>query len=355
MAVAISTIEFFIPRIPFFPWLKPGLANCITILWIIKFGFIESLLFIFLRTWIVSFYFGFSFITVLLSLSGALCACFVMAMAWYTVGRKGFLGTVGLAILGALSHNAGQLFAVYLIMARNLHLFYQLPLMLIASLTFGSIVGLITPLIVSMTEAFQLSYDQKVPCQPDTVKPTFVGGIFGSILLLLCISLMFIKYNLILLCIAGMVTVLVQLVKRGSIIAFFYPITRFWMLFLFVAIFNSFFTYGTKVPYATFISYEGIAATGTQWIRLWVWLQTSTLFIFLSFHSLLMSGLKGMFPHNKITLYAGLIAAEKFPAIVDMVRKQALYFIKKGLRNPRQAVTELFNQVADTVITTNSE
>jgi hypothetical protein len=35
LAVAMSAAEFLFPRIPLFPWLKPGIANCVTLAWII--------------------------------------------------------------------------------------------------------------------------------------------------------------------------------------------------------------------------------------------------------------------------------------------------------------------------------
>jgi hypothetical protein len=44
VAVAINTLEFFIPRIPLFPWMKPGLANIVTIIWIVRWGFADALL-----------------------------------------------------------------------------------------------------------------------------------------------------------------------------------------------------------------------------------------------------------------------------------------------------------------------
>ena len=61
VAITINTLELFLPRIPFLPWVKPGLANCVTILWIIRYGAIDALFFSFLRIWMVGFYVGFSF------------------------------------------------------------------------------------------------------------------------------------------------------------------------------------------------------------------------------------------------------------------------------------------------------
>ena len=126
LGVALNTLELFIPRIPLLPWLKPGLANGITILWIIKFGMTDALLYTLIRVWISSFYFGFSLITMGLALSGGLISTAAMGIAWKTLGRKRALGTIGLGITGAIMHNAGQLAAVYFLLTRNNAVLYQL-------------------------------------------------------------------------------------------------------------------------------------------------------------------------------------------------------------------------------------
>jgi len=118
LAVALNTLELFIPRIPFLPWLKPGLANCITMIWIIEFGMVDSLMYTLVRVWISSFYFGFSLVTVFLALSGGLFSTAVMGCAWNLLGRRRLMGTVGMGIIGALSHNTGQLFAVFAVLTR---------------------------------------------------------------------------------------------------------------------------------------------------------------------------------------------------------------------------------------------
>ena len=91
------------PRIPFLPWLKPGLANCITVVWIIRFGVKDAILFTLLRSWISGFYFGFSLLTLSLSLSGGIVATAAMGMAWNVLGKRGLLGTIGLSITGHFS------------------------------------------------------------------------------------------------------------------------------------------------------------------------------------------------------------------------------------------------------------
>ena len=147
LGVALNTLELFLPRIPLLPWLKPGLANSITMLWIIRYGLTDALIYTTIRVWISSFYFGFSLITMGLALSGGLLSTAAMGIAWKTLGRKNLLGTVGLGITGAVMHNTGQLAAVYFLLTRNRAIFYQLPFMGIAALFFGGLIGLIAPVL----------------------------------------------------------------------------------------------------------------------------------------------------------------------------------------------------------------
>ena len=108
IAVALNALELFIPRIPILPWLKPGLANSITIIWLVKYGLNDAILYTILRTWISGFYFGFSFVTLTLSLSGGIAASLAMGLAWKLFGKRGHLGTVGIGITGAVFHNLAR-------------------------------------------------------------------------------------------------------------------------------------------------------------------------------------------------------------------------------------------------------
>ena len=95
VAITVNALEMFLPRIPFLPWLKPGLANCVTIVWIIRYGGVEALFFSLLRIWLVCFYFGLSFVTLSLSLSGGIMATCAMGIAWHIFGKRKLMGTIG--------------------------------------------------------------------------------------------------------------------------------------------------------------------------------------------------------------------------------------------------------------------
>ena len=351
LAVALSALEFFIPRIPLFPWLKPGLANIVTLVWIIQFGYIESLLYALLRVWIVSFYFGFSFLTFSLGFSGAVFACSAMAVCWKLLGKNKILGTVGIAVVGALFHNMGQLMAVYLLMARNARLFYQIPIMIIASVLFGTIVGLIVPWLMQVVLDDTMISRVQLAKLSHSVKKIYIPHVIISLLFLcLCMALVFVKDTRFLLLSAVFVTATVQLLLKGSFRALVFPIKRFWLLFLFIGALHSLFTYGTRYEAIPFVTREGVINTITQWLRLWAWLETTFIFFHFKFHVIVLQSLQKVFSGYNSTLYAGLLAVEYFPAVVEMVQSKAKKLLMTIFRTPSKVVAELFMGVV-TIVT----
>jgi heptaprenyl diphosphate synthase len=315
-AVAINALEFFIPRLPFFPWLKPGLANIVTVLWIVEFGAVDAVLYSLLRTWIVGFYFGFSFLTIALAMSGGLCATIAMGIFWHYLGKNNLLGTIGLGIIGALFHNMGQLFAVYWLMAANLHLFYQVPIMLIASVAFGGVVGACAPVAY---KAFGNSgqppfgTDRHIPAFSATAK----DRVFSVVLLAGCFGIVFAGSYTALLASAVGASVIVQVQLKGSFKAFVKPITSFWALFIFIACIDLFFSYGTRMERLPWFTHEGVDLTLKQWLRLWTWLQGMYILTHFNFHAVMLSALSRIFRSHHETLFAGVLALEFFPAIAE--------------------------------------
>jgi heptaprenyl diphosphate synthase len=348
-AIAINTVEFFIPRIPLFPWMKPGLANVITIVWIIRWGFTDALLASLLRIWIVSFYFGFSFLTLMLSASGALCACLAMSMAWWLLGRKNIVGIIGLAVIGALFHNLGQLLAVFVIMDTNEHLFYQLPVMALASVIFGAVVGIVTPAMLAASADDATALPAGLPAHAELPPSSGIHVTISLFFLVFCMALSGVANEKILIGSAVGITVLVQILQRGSWRAFAYPVHRFWMFFLFIALVDLFFTYGTRVPGFGRVTQEGMHSTFIQWLRLWTWLQTSFVFKHFNLHTAVFKGLRRIFAGRRSTLYAGLLAVEHFPTVFENVRLRGKSLVSRSVRHPTSLVRELYGYVLEIV------
>jgi heptaprenyl diphosphate synthase len=337
-AVAINALEFFIPRLPFFPWLKPGLANVITILWIVEFGAMDALLYSLLRTWIVGFFFGFSFLTMALALSGGVLSTVVMGLAWKLTGRNRLLGTVGLGIIGAIFHNLGQLIAVYFLMSANLRLFYQLPIMLAAAIVFGGIVGGLAPVAYRVFERAAEPHPAAGLDRSAGFASAPRDRFFSLLLLAGCTAIVFTDSTLALGASALGVSLIAQAASKGSLSAFLKPLTRFWVLFAFVACVNIFFSYGARIEGVPFLTREGLGLTIRQWLRLWTWLQVSAILSHFNFHAVMLQVLSKVFPGHRETLFAGVLALEYFPGIAEdskaYVRKRFAAMVPRKKPNP---------------------
>ncbi|MBN1578368.1 MAG: Gx transporter family protein [Chitinispirillaceae bacterium] len=350
LGVALNTLELFIPRIPFLPWLKPGLANSITIIWIIGFGMTDALLYTLLRVWISSFYFGFSLVTMVLALSGGLLSTAAMGILWHLLGRRRLLGTIGLGIIGAIMHNAGQLVGVFFLLTRNNAIFYQLPFMGIAALVFGGFVGIITPILwrILVTESPLFPVRPAPAIAQVYYSPSTVpnGAIF--VILAGAVSLVAMNDMRLLGGIAAGVTLIAFFACGRNVTTLLYPL-RFWIMFLFISLIFLFCSYGTRIPFLPIVTYEGAAATAAQCLRLWSWLEAGLLLQKLHCHRLLFVGLKKVFPRHAETLLAGLLALEYFPDIISFAKDREAW---KELpwRRPAEALAMFVGRMQEAIL-----
>jgi len=326
VAVAFNILELFIPRIPLLPWLKPGLANSITIIWIIRYGTVDALLFTFIRVWISSFYFGLSLVTITLALSGGVAATLAMGGIW-ALSRKVALfrsGTVGIAVTGALFHNAGQLVAVYLLLARNSTVIYQLPAMGIASLVFGCFTGLLTPVLWKMfivEDPMNISpITPRFPLRKASLNRLFIVIITACGLV--AALLLAVDSPIILASAAAAATISALFISSRGAASLIHPL-RFWFLFLFIAVFNLFFSYGTRIASLPVITHEGCLETAVQSLRLWTWIELSLILQALHANTLFYNTLRRIFPNRAGSLAAALFALEYFPDVIAFVKSPA--------------------------------
>ncbi len=351
ISIALSALEMLLPRIPILPWLKPGLGNIITILWILRFGMRDALLFSFLRSWITGFYFGFSFTTFALSISGGIFSTAVMGFTWLILGRKGFIGTIGLGMIGAFAHNIGQLFTIYLLMTHNAFIFYQIPFMCGASMIFGTLVG--SSAFIFSKVLFTIKFDaisvlnnNKVLLSKTTKKNIF----FSNCVFLGCIALLFTKSLFLLTIFLFLTTSIVLLTSGFSVKNIFYPI-RFWILFLFIGIVYLFFSYGTRIDGIPLITHEGVNETSAQFLRLWIWLEAGLLLNYFKFHTFFFNALQLFFPAHLATLSAGLLSMEYFPEVVcfskDNKNHKGINFFKAPVSSMHIFLNRLINKIEE--------
>ena len=351
IAVALNALELFVPRIPFLPWLKPGLANSITIIWLVKYGLNDAILYTILRTWISGFYFGFSFVTLTLSLSGGIAASLAMGLAWKLFGKKGHLGTVGIGITGAVFHNLAQLGAVYLMLTHNSSIFYQLPFMLTASLFFGGITGFIVPPLWKILDSVKINLKFPFANRLKGYGPVHIAG--SLFILALCFSLLAINDLSVLLITAALFTTAAS-VSRRSFRILFYPL-NFWPLFLFIVCVYLFFSYGTRVNGIPFLTYEGVRATTLQVLRVWIWLEAGLFLKKFRFHEIFISVLGKIYPAHTDTLLAGVLALEYFPEMIRFAKSKEGISGLNFFRAPVSSLCEFLNRVQLHIVSMTGE
>ena len=153
---------------------------------------------------------------------------------------------------------------------------------------------------------------------------------------------------------ALLTTAIVQVIAKGSIERLFFPIRRFWLLFLFVACLHLFFSYGTRLQWASFVTQEGVEATIVQSLRLWSWLQMTFIFTHFKFHTVIFRILTLLFRSHRSTLYAGLMSMEDFPEVFNLARKRISMEFRPMLRHPiatsEHAISQTFYDVAGSIV-----
>ncbi len=145
IAMMLSYIEFLLP--PLFsavPGIKMGLANVIIIFLLYKLDFKSALAVSLVRVCLASLLFG-TALTFLYSLSGALLSLALMLLA----KRLGWFSTVGVSMLGGVSHNLGQI-AVAMLVLRTREIGYYMAVLAVSGTLAGVFVGL--------TAAFLIKY-----------------------------------------------------------------------------------------------------------------------------------------------------------------------------------------------------
>jgi len=138
LAIIIHIAESALPS-PL-PGIKPGLANIITLLVLFDYGLRTAAWVSLLRVLVGSLLLGtFLSPTFLLSLAGALASLLALAIGRTIPG----IGPVGLAVLAALAHMAGQLVMAWWVFLPHPALWKLSPVFMGMALVFGIVSGII--------------------------------------------------------------------------------------------------------------------------------------------------------------------------------------------------------------------
>jgi len=154
LAITIHVAESALPS-PL-PGVKPGLANVVTLVALVLFGWATAAWVAFLRVLVGSLFIG-TFLSpaFMLSFTGALCSILVLGAVGRWAKGSGLLapGPVGLGVLASMAHMFGQFYAAYWLFIPHKALFHLLPVLMTAALLFGIISGLIAASMINYLQS----------------------------------------------------------------------------------------------------------------------------------------------------------------------------------------------------------
>lgn len=149
LALIFSYIETLIPISFGIPGIKLGLANLIIIIALYKIKLREVYLLSVTRVLLSGLIFG-NYFSILYSLAGGLLSLTVMCI----LRKKEDFSIIGVSIAGGVFHNIGQL-VVAMAVVETFHIFYYVPVLLIAGLITGFLIGVLADNILRRLEKIQ--------------------------------------------------------------------------------------------------------------------------------------------------------------------------------------------------------
>jgi heptaprenyl diphosphate synthase len=146
-AIGIHGIESLLPS-PI-PWMRLGLANVITVIALLLYGFRTAMLVTLVRVIISSLITGtFPGPAFILSLGGGVLS--TMSMGVVVLLAPGLFSAVGLSIIGAFIHNMTQLILAYfLIIQRMEAVLFIAPVITLAGTLTGALNGLVSETVIT--------------------------------------------------------------------------------------------------------------------------------------------------------------------------------------------------------------
>ena len=138
MSLILSYIDSTIPVFATLPGVKIGLANLPVVLCLYVFEARYAFGLTILKAAIAALLFG-SMFSLLYGMTGAVLSCAVMS----AVKKTGFIHIITISVLGAVSHNLGQLIVAIIVVKNTGILFYGVVL-LIAGVATGLVIGILS-------------------------------------------------------------------------------------------------------------------------------------------------------------------------------------------------------------------
>jgi len=148
LAFILSYLETLFPLPVPIPGIKLGLANLVVLIALYNMGAKEAFILSIIRIIMVGFSFG-SLSTMLFSLAGGMLSWLMMTL----FKKSKLFSLVGVSIIGGIAHNIGQI-AMSIFIVENVNIIYYLPVLLIAGVITGTLIGILGALIVKRLKNF---------------------------------------------------------------------------------------------------------------------------------------------------------------------------------------------------------
>lgn len=150
LALILSYVELLIPINFGIPGMKLGLANLLVVILLYKGCPQDALLLSVIRILLSGLIFGNMF-SIFYSLGGGLLSLAVMVF----LKKTGQFTVAGISIGGGASHNVGQLL-VAMFVVQTYQVGYYLPVLLIAGVITGAVIGILSAEVLKRTQSIRL-------------------------------------------------------------------------------------------------------------------------------------------------------------------------------------------------------
>lgn len=150
LALILSYVELLIPINFGIPGMKLGLANLLGVILLYKGCPRDALLLSVIRILLSGLIFGNMF-SIFYSLGGGLLSLAVMVF----LKKTGQFTVAGISIGGGASHNVGQLL-VAMFVVQTYQVGYYLPVLLIAGVITGAVIGILSAEVLKRTQSIRL-------------------------------------------------------------------------------------------------------------------------------------------------------------------------------------------------------
>ena len=150
LALILSYVELLIPINFGIPGMKLGLANLLVVILLYKGCPRDALLLSVIRILLSGLIFGYMF-SIFYSLGGGLLSLAVMVF----LKKTGQFTVAGISIGGGASHNVGQLL-VAMFVVQTYQVGYYLPVLLIAGVITGAVIGILSAEVLKRTQSIRL-------------------------------------------------------------------------------------------------------------------------------------------------------------------------------------------------------